>query len=141
MKAPVVLAQHERLAPGHRHETFFERRTGNLESGSAIGIQVGVDPGVDDVLEQPEAYDVVSPEREVKRAGAVCHGAREIEVLTSCREEDAVIANHLHQPHRDQDRSVPALPFDELRGDVRGPAGAPQCDASGVEAVILGGRR
>src|SRR5688572_10971810 len=140
MKAPLVLAQHERLAPGQRQETFFERRLRNLESGTAIGIQVGVDPGVDDVPEQPEASDVVASESVVERAGADFYGAREVEVIP-IREEDAVIANCLHQTHRDEDRSVAALSFDELGCDIRGPAGTPQCDESGVEAVILSGSR
>ena len=81
-----------------------------------------------------------SPEDEVKRAGAELYGAREIEVLT-IRVEHADIAQDLHQPHRDQDRLVPTLPFDELRCHIRSSSGAPQCDSSGVEAVVLGERR
>src|SRR6185436_12147279 len=68
------------------------------------------------------------------------HGAGEIEVLP-IRVEDVDILDDPHQSHWDHDRFVPALPFDQARCHVGGPAGASQGDAPGVEAVILGGRR
>ena len=141
LKAPVALVQHERMAPGHGHETFCGRFERRVESASAVGIQVGLELGVDHVAEERRPGDVLpSPEDEMKRAGAELHGAGEIEVL-AIREEHADILQDLHQPHRDQDRLVPALPFDELRRHIRSSSGAAQCDSSGVEAVVLGERR
>lgn len=142
LKAPVALVQLECIAPGDRRETFFRRFERSVESVFfAIGIQVGLEPSLDQVAEERRSGDVfASPEDEVKRAGAELYGAREIEVLTT-RVEDADIAQDLYQPHRDQDRLVPTLAFDELRCHIRGPSGPTQCDASGVEAIVLGGRR
>ena len=99
-------------------------------------------PGVADVVDQLVETGMVfdRPYDLVERPGRELHGAGEIEV-PQIRVEDADVLHYLHQSHRDHDRFVPPLLFDQLRCYVGGPCGAPQRDASGVEAVILGERR
>ncbi len=139
LKAPVVRAQHERLAPVLEHQTFCGGR--RVKVDSAIGIEVGLELAADDVPEErPDGHVFASTEHVVKRAVRELYGAREVEVL-AIREKHADVAQHPHQSHRDHDRSVPALPFDHFRRQVRGPSDTPERDASGVEGVVLGGRR
>jgi hypothetical protein len=129
------------MAPGQRDETFCGRDQRSVESAFAVGIEVGLELGLDHVAEERPGGDVVaSPEDEMKRAGAELDRPGEIEVLT-IRIEHADIAQHLHKSYRDQDRLVPTLPFHEVRRHIRSPSGAPECDSPGVEAVVLGRRR
>src|SRR4030095_16196822 len=103
LKAPVVLLQHERVAPVRRDQTFHEIQAIRLES--TIGIQIAVEPGVADVVHQlvkngnvfDSAYNLV------ERPGGVLDGAGEIEVLP-IRVEDADILYDPHQSHWDHDR-------------------------------------